>query len=71
MVKKLLLSDQTSLNYQFPNFHLFSEASKESGGKAKFRENSATVVGVSSSNLVRYVFTVALYILFYMAIAEK
>ena len=65
----MLLSDQTSLNYpsQFPNFHLSSEASKESGGKAKFRENSATVVGVSSSNLVRYVFTVALYILFFIA----
>ena len=68
MVKKMLVSYQTSLNYQLPNFHLSSEASKESGGKAKFRENSATVVGVSSSNLVRYVFTiVALYILFFIA----
>ena len=64
----MLLSYQTSLNHsQFPNFHLSSEASKESGGKAKFRENSATVVGVSSSNLVRDVFTVALYILFFIA----
>ena len=52
---------------RFPNFHLSSEASKESGRKAKFCENSATVVGVSSSNLVRYVFTVALYILFFIA----